>query len=279
VWKHAWGESLENRPEAIKWYRKAAEHGDATAGVSLGFYYYYGLGVSRDISEGVKWYKFAAEHGVMEAARYLGMHYDSHGALVPHDWKEAEKWFRMAAEKGDGYSASVLSQYFKQPDIKRFDEAIKWCRIAIDSGIWDESRLVSLEDLKKRDDDYKVSFEAHRKAAEQGDAIAQFKLGFAYAIGTGTSMNSVESAKWLRRSADQGNTGAQGMLGMAYANGEGVPKDQVMAYMWLNLAAASGKSEIKKQLDELTRSMSKEEVAEGQRMTREWKPKQSAADH
>jgi TPR repeat protein len=286
VWLHAWGGFLQkgiamprNLPESIKWYRKAAEQGDATAEVSLGLCYFYGLGVSQDLSEGIKWYEMAAEHGGFEAARYLGMHYDGDGTLVPRDWKEAAKWYRMAAEQGDGLSASILSEHYERHDIKEYDEAIKWCRIAIDSGMWNESRLVELETKKERDDNYKVSFEAHRKAAEQGDAIAQHRLGVDYALGMGTTEDATEAAKWQRRAADQGISGAQCILGMAYVQGEGVPKDQVIAYMWLNLASASGKSEYKKKLDELTKSMTKEEVAEGQRMCSEWKPKQSSANH
>jgi TPR repeat protein len=289
VWQHAWGGFLtreiampRNHPEAIKWYRKAAEQGDATAEGTLGICYYYGSGVSRDMRKGVKWFEMAAEHGDAESARYLGMHYE-HGCdtMVPRDWKEAEKWYRMAAEHGDGYSASVLSRHFERGVTKDLEEAIKWCRIAIDSGGGGcvERDLEILVNTKKRDDDYKVSFEAHRKSAEQGDARAQLALGIDYYGGMGTIEDSAEAAKWFRRSADQGNSGAQWMLGMAYANGYGVPKNRIIAYMWYNLAAASEKPEFKRELEKLTTLMTKEEVAEGQRMCSEWKPKQSSANH
>ena len=44
---------------------------------------------------------------------------------------------------------------------------------------------------------------------------------------------------WLRKAADQGNVLAQYYLGVAYYNGQGVLQDYEQAHMWLNLAASS----------------------------------------
>jgi len=43
--------------EAAKWYRKAAERGDARAQYNLGFMYLNGTGVPQDYAEAEKWYK------------------------------------------------------------------------------------------------------------------------------------------------------------------------------------------------------------------------------
>ena len=43
-----------------------------------------------------------------------------------------------------------------------------------------------------------------------------------------------------RHAAEQGDASAQYFLGFAYANGRGVPEDDVTAHMWLNVAAATG---------------------------------------
>ncbi|HSF66691.1 MAG TPA: hypothetical protein VLA67_04585 [Nitrospiraceae bacterium] len=45
------------------------------------------------------------------------------------------------------------------------------------------------------------------------------------------------AAKWYRRSADQGNDLAQRRLGLLYERGDGVPQDHVQAYMWYKLGA------------------------------------------
>ena len=49
--------------EAVKWYRLAAEQGDAAAQYNLGFAYYNGEGVEQDYAEAVKWWQMAAEQG------------------------------------------------------------------------------------------------------------------------------------------------------------------------------------------------------------------------
>jgi TPR repeat protein len=53
--------------EAVKWYRKAAEQGNAPAQYSLGVMYEDGRGVTKDESEAVKWYRKAAEQGDADA--------------------------------------------------------------------------------------------------------------------------------------------------------------------------------------------------------------------
>ena len=43
-----------------------------------------------------------------------------------------------------------------------------------------------------------------RKAADQGDALAQYNLGVAYAAGEGVPEDDREAVKWYRKAADQG---------------------------------------------------------------------------
>jgi len=87
--------------------------------------------------------------------------------------------------------------------------------------------------------DYKEAVKWFRRAAEQGDAAAQFYLGIMFAQGEGgVPQDYAEAAKWFHSAADRGNPEAQYNLGLAYATGEGVSLDNVSAHMWLNLAAA-----------------------------------------
>jgi TPR repeat protein len=110
-----------------------------------------------------------------------------------------------------------------------------------------------------------------RKAAEQGHSGAQWFLGLCYANGEGVPEDDAEAAMWYRKVADQGVAVGQLFLGLCYANGEGVPEDDVKAYMWLNLASAQqGDEEIKRRKDVLTERMTREQIAEGQKMSREW---------
>jgi len=47
-----------------------------------------------------------------------------------------------------------------------------------------------------------------------------------------------QAAEWYRKAAEQGNVLAQATLGLLYSMGQGVPHSDVEAYYWLDLAAA-----------------------------------------
>jgi TPR repeat protein len=72
--------------------------------------------------------------------------------------------------------------------------------------------------------------------------------------------------------ADQGNAHAQFNLGAMYANGQGVPQDYVRAHMWFNLSAAQGEKNANKQRDLVAKRMTEAQIAEAQKLAREWKP-------
>ncbi len=55
-----------------------------------------------------------------------------------------------------------------------------------------------------------------------------------------------------------------------YALGDGVPQDDVLAYMWLNLSAAQGQENAQAAKEILVPLMTREQIAEAQRMSREW---------
>ncbi len=83
-------------------------------------------------------------------------------------------------------------------------------------------------------------------------------------------------------SAEQGDATAQYNLGLMYDSGQGVPQDYVLAHKWYNLAAARyarweadiGASAARNR-DRLTAKMTPAQIAEAQKMAREWEPKQA----
>jgi uncharacterized protein len=107
-------------------------------------------------------------------------------------------------------------------------------------------------------------------------------VGFVYRTGQyGVPVDHVQAIKWLRRAAEQGHELAQSNLGFAYRDGEGVPQDYVQAHMWLNLAAAQAKLVAGRNIagearDSIAAKMSPAQIAEAQRLAREWKPRSRA---
>ena len=73
--------------------------------------------------------------------------------------------------------------------------------------------------------------------------------------------------------AEQGDASAQYNLGQMYRNGQGVPQDYIQAHMWFNLATAQNDANAAKNRDIVAAKMAPAQIAEAQKMAREWKPK------
>ncbi len=152
--------------------------------------------------------------------------------------------------------------------------------------------------------DYATALRLYRPMAEEGLAIAQFNVGLMYDLGQGVPQNHpeavkwyrlaadqgrtdaqyqlghlyykqndyAEAAKWFRLAADQGRAEAQSNLGVMYAEGDGVPPDCVQAFMWFSLAAAQNHKDAIKNRDSAASLMTPAQMAEAQKLAREWKP-------
>ena len=72
-----------------------------------------------------------------------------------------------------------------------------------------------------QDDKQAVSW--FQKSAEQGDADAQYILGYMYAEGRGVPQDDKQAVSWFQKAAEQGDADAQNNLGVMYENGRGVP--------------------------------------------------------
>ena len=106
--------------------------------------------------------------------------------------------------------------------------------------------------------------------AETGHAPDQYTLGMIYAEGNDVPEDDAEAVRWYRLAAEQGDALAQTNLGFMYGNGDGVPRDLVFAYMWFNLSAAQGNETAQRNNEMIEQVMTREEIAEAQRLSREW---------
>ena len=59
-------------------------------------------------------------------------------------------------------------------------------------------------------------------------------------------------------------------LGYAYIQGRGVAQDFIEAHKWFNLSAATGNADAVKARDAVAGMMTREQLAEAQRLAREW---------
>jgi hypothetical protein len=121
--------------------------------------------------------------------------------------------------------------------------------------------------------DYATALREWRPLGEQGNAVAQFFLGFIYDNGQGVRHDYAEAVKWYRRAAEQDHADAQNNLGFMYDRGRGVWQDYVQAHLWYNLAAARSNDTARRNRDIIAEKMTPAQIAEAQRLAREWYPK------
>ena len=82
-----------------------------------------------------------------------------------------------------------------------------------------------------------LALRAYRKAAEQGHAAAQNRLGWMYEKGEGTEADYAEAVTWYHRAAEQGHINAMNDLGYMHRQGWGVPQSYSEAIRWFRDAA------------------------------------------
>jgi TPR repeat protein len=74
------------------------------------------------------------------------------------------------------------------------------------------------------------------KAAEGGDAEAQFLLGQKYRLGLGVKKSNSEAIKWYRKSADQNYARGQNAMGQMHRHGLGIEQNYSDALAWYHKA-------------------------------------------
>jgi TPR repeat protein len=251
--------------EALIWYRKAASQGFGIAETAIGNCYRTGRGVTKDQSEALRWYRKAADRGEPVGQYRLGLCYHF-GTGVSQDLPEAMRWYQRAAQQGLARAQLILGTCFQVPLDKTRDpdlsEALIWYRMAAEQGLPEAQVALAFQDAVERrallqraaeggcsvamrwlawayrdgwgvTKDHSEALLWYRKAASQGDAVAQTHLGMVYEQGAlGQESDSAEALRWFRKAADQDYALAQLLLADIYREGKGVAKDEEMALHW-----------------------------------------------
>lgn len=98
--------------------------------------------------------------------------------------------------------------------------------------------------------DQAKAFRLYLKAAEMGNAEAQFIVGGLYYKGIGTDVNQRQAFKWLLRAEQQGHFTSESLtiIGSMYLEGRGAPQNYLQAKEYLRRAAEQGNLIAKKNL-------------------------------
>jgi len=262
--------------------RRAAESGDAEAQFKLAKFYETGKGVLQNTDQAIRWYQKAAAQGHVDAqyefAGALGrenpeavflmgkMYLDGAGG-VKKDVAEAIKRFKQAAVKGHVEAQYLLGVIYAEGEGVEKDNAAaaKWWEMAAKQGHLKAKNALKMGQVLKAAESgdaeaqYKLAgfyeegngfpkdavkaFAWYKRSAEQGSAKAQFKTGENLVLGSGTSKSLEQAAKWYQRAAVAGHNVARYKLGVMYENGKGVKRDYGAAVKLYSEAAQEGNVE------------------------------------
>jgi TPR repeat protein len=88
--------------------------------------------------------------------------------------------------------------------------------------------------------------------------------------GAGMACIDIDSLAQFESDAKNGRAEALYNLGLAYSTGQGVDVDYIAAHKWFNLAAMKGSEIAKNWRAQISREMNSNQIAEAQRLAREW---------
>ena len=184
---------------------------------------------------GVYFNKFAELYSVYGGDKSLRERAERHEKFV-EELKTSWELFKKSGVDFDRFAQHyTLDNELALPFIRQV--------AASDPSVSPETIMALDKRIKEGQDSPTEEVKRCRKAAEHGDANAQFNLGCYYDNGEGVPKNAVEAVKWYRKAAKQGKASAQNNLGCCYDNGEGVPEDTVEAVKWYRKAAEQGSAE------------------------------------
>lgn len=115
----------QNRQEAIKWHRIAAENGFAKAQCVLAGRYHVGKDIEQYDAKAFYWYRKSAELGDVEGQYQLAVFYEQ-GIEVNKNYQLAKEWYLKAAKQEHQEACYRLGMMYKQGLGMPIDEKEAW---------------------------------------------------------------------------------------------------------------------------------------------------------
>lgn len=187
-----------NERQALRWYRRAAEKGDASAQLELGLILRDGRGVTADPEEALQWLLKSAGQGQRYAMFVVAGAY-AEGAMVGKDSAQALRWYRAAAEKGDADAAYEAGAMLADGRGAKRDpaEALKWLTLAAQADhTGAREKLAQLTAAEQKPTaapapDATAEIRRLEAAVARGDTAAMLTLAARYEKGLGVRQNEL----------------------------------------------------------------------------------------
>lgn len=172
---------------------------------------------------------------------------------VTHHYEEAFKWLNFAAEEGAMDAELLVARMYEEGLGTNADmnKALEWYAKAAERGNA-EAQFNMGYDCEQRGQ-YEEAMKWYRKAAKQGNVDALCNLGEMYEYGRGVFMCKKEAFRYYKRAATAGVAFAQYKVGYMYEEGTGVFQDLKQAFLWYSKADERHYSEAKEKLEAMFR--------------------------
>jgi len=233
-----------NFDKAFQLYKEAADKGNAEAQFNVAEYYYkfYNEEIVLSVEDKSNAFKKAAEYYEKAALQDHAKAQYTYYKLY-HELKE-EKELEDYLNEG---LKEEKREHFLDNLISVFDQdkALIYLKRAAEHGNADaQYQLGRCYDYGKGiEKDPEKTFQWYMKASEQGYSKAQYDLGTCYEEGYGTEEKPEEAFKWYMEAAKQGDFNAQYEVGRCFIQGYGTKKMPEKAFKWYMKAAEQDNSD------------------------------------
>lgn len=186
--------------EAFAMINDKAEKGDAAAMLSLGRFYEYGHGTSRNFSRALEWYGKAADAGLPEGLYNLGVCYEVGMGTTSNEAKAAE-FFKKAADKKLPLAMHKMAAlYFSGNGVPKDEvQAVQYLIKAGEAGLPQAANdigLVYMNGLYGQVKDHSVALDWFIYGADQGSLDAMANIAAYFDEDTPVKANLGKAMKW-----------------------------------------------------------------------------------
>ena len=210
--------------EAFKWMQKAANQSNASAQNWMGYFYDHGIGTEKNDAKTIEYYTKADNNGNGQAAYYLGMRYfDGNG--VERNRIKAFDLFLKSAVKGDNGGRLMLG--------KCYENGYGTLR---DYGASARAYYEGSDKNQNCADAFKALLERLQNTAYT-DPLAAEGLAKIYRNGLGVPKDENRAFNYFKIAAEGGQVNSQTALGECYLNGKGTAQNYSEALKWFTKAA------------------------------------------
>ncbi len=174
-----WGKGVtKNREKAFEWYMKAAKQGEVNSIERIGTSYYYGNGVTKDHIKAFEWYLKAAKKGDAGSQNSIGNMY-LQGIGIGQDIDKAIEWYGKATEKISDYNSfrrKIGDMYYLGELVEvDYTKAIKW---------------------------YIEYLNTNSPSIYHDDIMLHLKIAFMHYSGQGVEQNYKKAFDWIVKGAE-----------------------------------------------------------------------------